>query len=180
MVNPTFIGWFYIKNGQKFGPISTEEIEKLLGDGTVRPWEKVWTEWRDRDEIKVLEDHKQHLRVLVADDNKDSADTTAVLLRMWGHTVETVYDGESAFRTALAFNPNVMLIDVAMPRMDGCRLAQQVRQESSVKKALLVAVTGYGDEAHQKLFIQAGFDHCFTKPVDIPALHALLMMPKTE
>jgi len=178
MVNPTFEGWYYIKNGQKFGPVSTEKIEAFLGNDKSPPWDKVWSQWQEGDEIKILEAHKEHLRIIVADDNKDAADTTALLLRMWGHTVEAVYDGETAFRTALAFNPGVMLIDVAMPRMDGCCLARRIRQQDSFKNTMLVAITGYADQANQQLFLEAGFDHCFTKPVEIPALHALLMLPK--
>src|ERR1700726_90899 len=81
------------------------------------------------------------LRVLVVDDNRDAADSLALLLSFWGHEVQVAYDGASAFQVACSCRPSVMLLDIGLPKLDGHQLARQLRQEPSLKGAILIAVT---------------------------------------
>jgi CheY-like chemotaxis protein len=118
------------------------------------------------------------LRVLVADDNRDAADTLSVLVKLWGHDVRAAYDGAAALELVSAYGPDVLLLDIAMPRIDGCRLAQHLRRQSRFQDTLLVAVTGYADEAHQLLCEEAGFDHYLIKPVEPSAVQRLLLLQR--
>lgn len=115
------------------------------------------------------------LKVLVADDNHDAADTLALLVGLWGHDARRVYDGAEALELAQDYRPDVLLLDIAMPRIDGCRLASLLRQQDYFKNALLIAVTGYADEAHHRMCFEAGFDHFVVKPGD-PAIVELLLV----
>ena len=114
------------------------------------------------------------LRVLVSDDSMDVADSLAMLVRLWGHEVCVAYDGVEALRMASAYQADVVVLDVAMSGLDGFQLARELRQHPRVKDALLIAVTGYADEAHRLLGEAAGFDHYLVKPVGAIDLHALL------
>lgn len=115
------------------------------------------------------------LKVLVADDNRDAADTLALLVGLWGHDARRVYDGAKALELAQDYRPDVLLLDVAMPRIDGCRLASLLRQQVHFKTAFLIAVSGYADETHQRMCFEAGFDHFVVKPGD-PAIVKLLLV----
>ena len=114
------------------------------------------------------------LRVLVADNNRDTADSLAMLVQIWGHTVRAAYDGAEALALALADPPDVLLLDVAMPKLDGCELARQVRRQGRFNGTLLVAVTGYADEGHRRQCLDAGFEHVLIKPVLPAAVEELL------
>ena len=114
------------------------------------------------------------LRVLIADNNRDTADSLAMLVRIWGHTVRAAYDGAEALALALADPPDVLVLDVAMPKLDGCELARQVRRHGCFKATLLVAITGYADEAHRRQCLDAGFQHVLMKPVMPVAVEELL------
>ena len=104
-------------------------------------------------------------RVMVVDDNHDSADTMAELIRIWGHEVRTANDGPSALECARGFRPQVVLLDVGLPGMDGYELARRLRAEG-LAGTLLVSVTGYGQDEDRRRAAEAGFDHHLTKPVD--------------
>jgi DNA-binding response OmpR family regulator len=108
------------------------------------------------------------LRLLVVDDNRDAADSLAMLLEMWGHQPRVAYDGPAALREAEAEPPDAVLLDLGMPGLDGYDLAQDLRP------AALIAVTGFADSAHRDRADAAGFDHFFVKPVDLDALRGLL------
>jgi CheY-like chemotaxis protein len=123
--------------------------------------------------VEVLPD-RDGLRVLVADDDADTADSLAVLVRLWGHGVCVAYAGAEALAAALAYRPDVLLLDVAMPGMDGFRLALAVRGQPCLDGALLVAITGYADDAHRQLGLRAGFDHYLVKPVATEVVEDLL------
>jgi CheY-like chemotaxis protein len=112
-------------------------------------------------------------RVLVVDDNLDSADTMAELMRIWGHEVRTAHDGPSALECAREFLPQVILLDVGLPGMDGYELARRLRADGLAGE-LLVSVTGYGQEEDRRLAQEAGFDHHLTKPVHPEALLRLV------
>jgi CheY-like chemotaxis protein len=101
----------------------------------------------------------------VVDDNVDAAESLALLLRMMGQVVRTVHDGVSALEAAESFPPDVVLLDIGLPRMDGYEVARQLRQRGPAD-ALLVAVTGYGQDADLTRSREAGFDRHLVKPVD--------------
>jgi CheY-like chemotaxis protein len=119
-------------------------------------------------------------RVLVVEDNPDGAETLAMLLRMRGHEVRTALDGPVALEIADAFRPEVVLLDIGLPGMSGYEVATLLRQLPGMGTALLVALTGYGQERDRNLSRQAGFDQHLTKPVDHQALLRLLDSPARD
>ena len=112
------------------------------------------------------------LRVLVVDDDRDCADSTLLLLDLWGHDGRAVYGGAEALVAVETFRPDVFLLDIGMPRMHGYELARSLRVR--FREALLVAVTGYMYDGHRALGREAGFDLYLAKPVKTPELEALL------
>ena len=117
----------------------------------------------------------QTRRVLVVDPCPDTAASTAWLLRWWGHTVQVARDGPAALEVARAYQPDVVLMEIALPGLDGCAVAQRLRRPDHLPQALLVAVTGYGTEAYRKRCRAAGFDYHLLKPVDPEHLRDLLI-----
>jgi DNA-binding response OmpR family regulator len=120
-------------------------------------------------------DSGQALRVLVVDDNKDAADSLGKLVQLWGHEVRTAYDA-SALDLVGTFQPDAVLLDIGMPRMDGNCMARRMREQGPSSNMLIVAVTGYHDEANRMLSKDAGVDHYLIKPVDLSVLEKLLVM----
>lgn len=114
------------------------------------------------------------LRVLCVDDNQDSADSMAMLLEMLGCEAEVSYGSAAALALADLFHPDVCLLDITMPGMDGLELAQRLRQKADGRRILLVAMTALSSESHRQQTTAAGFDHHLTKPVEIRALTAAL------
>jgi PAS domain S-box-containing protein len=106
------------------------------------------------------------LRVLVADDNRDGALTMQGLLQSAGHTVEVAFDGESAVTVASRFKPDVALLDLGMPRLDGYAAARRLREAADGRSVLLLAITGWGQADDRQRAIDAGFDDHLVKPVD--------------
>jgi signal transduction histidine kinase len=113
-------------------------------------------------------------RVLLVEDNADVAESTAMMLGVAGHSVRVVSDGTRALSEVAQFEPEVILLDIGLPGMDGYELARRLRQMPQVRGMLLVAVTGYGQAADQARGAEAGFDHHLLKPVDPGALIALI------
>ncbi len=111
------------------------------------------------------------LRVLVADDNRDAADSLQRILAHYGHTVKVAYDGFAAIELARGFGADVALLDIDMPGKTGYEVARALREAG---RATLVAVTGWGQEGDRRRAMEAGFDHHLTKPVDPGVLNALL------
>lgn len=105
-------------------------------------------------------------RVLVVDDNADAADSVAMFLRLEGHSVETACDGHEALARAAAFAPDVVVLDIGLPGLDGYEVARRLRQSSFCGASLLVALTGYGQRGDQAQAHAAGFDHHLVKPAD--------------
>jgi CheY-like chemotaxis protein len=116
----------------------------------------------------------QASRVLVVDDNVDTTDSMSILLRASGYDVRTAYDGLTALETATTWPPNVVLLDIGLPQMNGYEVAQRLRQDPNLKSAWLVALTGYGRESDLQLAKEAGFDAHLIKPVDLDKLQTLL------
>jgi two-component system CheB/CheR fusion protein len=117
-------------------------------------------------------------RVLVVDDSEDAAESLATVLRIGGHEVCTAYDGPAALRTAEAFRPEVVLLDIGLPGMDGFEVGRRLREQTGMRRALLVAVTGYGQEEDRRRAEQVGFDAHLVKPADLSALERLLAGPE--
>ena len=117
------------------------------------------------------------LRILVVDDNIDAVTTLAALLRMQGHEVRTAHDGVQALEVIQHFAPDVAILDIGMPKMNGYTLAARIRERMSEAPPLLIAVTGWGQEEARLRSKAAGFDHHLVKPVDPGALAALLASP---
>jgi signal transduction histidine kinase/CheY-like chemotaxis protein len=113
-------------------------------------------------------------RVLAVDDNVDAVESLAVLLSLQGHEVRTAHDGPAALETALAFRPEVVFLDIGLPGIDGYEVARRLRAQEGLKTALLVAVTGYGQEEDRHQAGEAGFDAHVVKPADPAVLQALL------
>ncbi|MCY7369961.1 MAG: response regulator, partial [Polaromonas sp.] len=114
------------------------------------------------------------LRILVVDDNHDAADSTAMLLEMLGYQVRTAYDGVSGVQAAAEFLPQVALLDIGMPDMNGYEAAQAIRHLPGGDRMRLVAVTGWGQPEDRVKSAEAGFDRHLVKPVHPPDLLALL------
>jgi PAS domain S-box-containing protein len=114
------------------------------------------------------------LRVLVADDNEDAANSLGALLRMMGHDARVAYDGEEAIELAELFRPEVLLLDIGMPKMNGHDVAREVRGRPWGGNATLIALTGYGQAEDKRRTRDAGFDHHIVKPADINALERLI------
>src|SRR5262245_8705416 len=114
------------------------------------------------------------LRVLVADDNRDAADSLAALVRIWGHEACVAYDGATALKLVDCDPPDVVLADLAMPTLDGRKLAQHMRASAGGSYFTLVAVTGYAGAAHRDMALAAGFDHFLVKPVEPTDVQRLL------
>jgi CheY-like chemotaxis protein len=113
-------------------------------------------------------------RLLVVDDLRDNADSLAALLKVMGHEVATAYDGEGAIRMAAEFMPEIILLDIGMPQMNGLDACRFIRTQSWGQDMLLVATTGWGQENDRRRTEEAGFDHHLVKPVHPEALTALL------
>jgi CheY-like chemotaxis protein len=113
-------------------------------------------------------------RVLVVDDNRDGADSMALLLQLHGHDVRVAYDGLEGVRAAVAQDPDVVLCDIGLPGLDGFGVAKALRRNPRTARARLIAITGYGSEQTKMLCQEAGFDRHFTKPVDPSTLARLL------
>jgi signal transduction histidine kinase/ActR/RegA family two-component response regulator len=112
-------------------------------------------------------------RILVVDDNRDSAETMALLLKMDGHEVWTAYDGEKAVEVAERERPTVILLDIGLPKLNGYQTCQAIRG-AGLKDTLLIAMSGYGQEEDRRLSQEACFDAHLVKPVDLAALRQLL------
>ena len=114
------------------------------------------------------------LRILVVDDNQDTAQGMAGLLNLHGHAVEVVHDGPSALHSAERVRPHVVILDIGLPGMNGYEVAEQLREQAAAQTPQLIAVTGYGQQKDRERAHEAGFDHHLTKPVDFNRLIELL------
>lgn len=113
-------------------------------------------------------------RVLVVDDLRDSADSLAVLLQVSGNKAWTAHDGRSALEAAERLRPDVVLLDIGMPDLDGYEVCRRLRATPWGKNMMLIALTGWGQEGDRKRSLEAGFDHHMVKPVEVSALMKLL------
>jgi signal transduction histidine kinase/CheY-like chemotaxis protein len=114
------------------------------------------------------------MRVLIVDDNRDAAHSTAVLLRSAGCSVDLAYDGEEAVRVVPTVRPDVVLLDLGLPKLDGYQVAERIRADRSNVKSLIIALSGYGQDEHRLRSKLAGFDYHLVKPIEPTALTGLL------
>jgi CheY-like chemotaxis protein len=120
-------------------------------------------------------------RVLIVDDNRDGAESLATLLSMSGHQTRMVHDGLEALEAAERFRPDLVLLDIGIPKLNGYDACRRIRNEPWGKEMVVVAVTGYGQEADIRNSREAGFDHHFVKPVDYRSLaRVLAALPSKE
>jgi CheY-like chemotaxis protein len=113
-------------------------------------------------------------RILVVDDNEDAAEALATLLSLAGDQTRTAFDGPSALDAARELCPDVVLLDIGLPGMDGYEVARQMRADPALSHATLVALTGWGSEADRRRSEEAGFDFHLTKPVEIAHVNEVL------
>jgi CheY-like chemotaxis protein len=114
-------------------------------------------------------------RILVVDDLAAAADSMRILLEYKNYRVETAYDGLTALQIAKVFKPDVILLDIGLPGIDGFEVARQLRAIPQLGNVLLVALTGYGQDKDRQLTIEAGFDAHLVKPADIDKLCTLIV-----
>jgi signal transduction histidine kinase len=114
------------------------------------------------------------LRVLVVDDNVDTVTTLALLVKESGHDVRTAYDGSAVLEAALDYRPNVVLLDIGLPGLNGFEVAKRLRQQPALQNAVLVAMTGYGQQSDRQRSHEAGFDHHLVKPGDFAKVLQIL------
>jgi DNA-binding response OmpR family regulator len=114
------------------------------------------------------------LKVLVVDDNCDAASTLSMLLEMVGHEVRIAFDGIEALAVAARFFPNVVLLDLGMPGMDGLETCRRLREQSWGEKMAVIAVTGWGTDSDRGRTKEAGFDQHLVKPVEPDVILGLL------
>ena len=115
-------------------------------------------------------------RILLADDNRDAAESLAILLRLEGHEVDLAHDGQAALQCFAARRPDVALLDIGMPKTNGYEVARQIRANGG-PDVLLIAVTGWAQDSDKAQSRAAGFDHHLTKPIEPDTLIGLLDCP---
>jgi signal transduction histidine kinase len=132
----------------------------------------------EKEEESVLASHASspapRRRILIVDDNRDSTESLATLLQMLGHEVQTAYEGETGLRMAVQFSPDIILLDIGLPRLSGLEVARRIRQDLGLGDAFLIAMTGYGQEEDKRRSQEAGFNAHLVKPVDFSELQTLL------
>jgi CheY-like chemotaxis protein len=122
----------------------------------------------------MIEDGSLPLRILVVDDCEDAAVTLAMLTQMWGHTAWTAFDGPEALRLAATHRPDLVFLDIGMPRMTGWQVAAELRKMDGVSSAYLVVISGYGQERDKAHSHDAGCDLHLLKPVPIDVLRQVI------
>ena len=114
------------------------------------------------------------MRVLVVDDNVDTAMSFTTLLQASGHEVRTAHDGPAAVEAALDYQPDLIVLDIGLPGLNGYEVATLIRQHPRLQDVVLVALTGYGQDSDRQLSLEAGFDHHLTKPARLEQLQQIL------
>jgi CheY-like chemotaxis protein len=117
---------------------------------------------------------REALHVLAVDDDPDTADSLALALSLHGHEVRVAYNGPAALAAVQARPPDVVLLDLAMPGLDGYELARRLRRQPGMGDALLVCISGYGSDGHRERSRAAGCDHHLLKPVEVADILRLL------
>jgi CheY-like chemotaxis protein len=124
------------------------------------------------------DNHGLNHRILLVDDNKDAADSLALLLEFTQMEVHVVYDGESAIKAARTLLPTVVVLDIGLPDISGYEVARRLRSDPAHQKLMLVALSGWGQAEDKRKSREAGIDHHLVKPVDFKKLRSLLELGK--
>ncbi|MES2570599.1 MAG: ATP-binding protein [Verrucomicrobiota bacterium] len=124
--------------------------------------------------------HSKRRRIIVVDDNVDTAQALMRLLKRAGHDLHVAYDGYSALEKARAYRPEVVLLDIGLPEMDGYEVAARMREEPQCANALIIALSGYGQEEDRRRSKAAGFDYHLVKPADMGELTQLLSLERSD
>ncbi len=119
-------------------------------------------------------EHRPRLRILMVEDDRDTVDTFGMLLAAEGHEIRSALDGPSGLAAAEAFAPDVVLLDIGLPGMDGYELARQLRARSGKRRPFLIAITAYGDDRSRLWSEESGIDLHLVKPVEIEDLQMVL------
>ncbi len=117
---------------------------------------------------------KSSLRILIVDDNRDSADSLGMLLRIMGNDIRTAYDGQQGVDWAGEFQPDVLLLDLGLPKLNGFEACRRIRKEAWGQRMIVIAMTGWGQDGDRQRTHEAGFDHHLVKPVDPDTLMTML------
>jgi PAS domain S-box-containing protein len=123
--------------------------------------------------VETAQPTTRSLRVLVVDDNVDMVESLAMLVKSQGHDVRASRDGSATLQAALDYRPEVILLDIGLPGLDGYQVAEQIRKQAALRGVVLVALTGYGQEADRQRSLEAGFDHHLVKPMDFSKLQKI-------
>jgi CheY-like chemotaxis protein len=118
--------------------------------------------------------------ILIVDDNIDAAESLGEYLKACGHMIHLTHDGASAIAYAARLRPDVVILDIGLPAMNGYQVARRLRSDVGLTSSLLVAVTGYAQERDRISAREAGFDHHFAKPLDVSRLAAVLSSVKRQ
>jgi len=127
-----------------------------------------------RESSSRMEKRQAKRRILVADDNRDVVESCQVMLQILGHEVETAFDGVEALEKAEQFRPDLVVLDIGMPKLDGLQTARRLRQHPWARDTVLIAVTGWGSEKDKRKSLEAGFDVHLVKPIDGIAIQGIL------
>jgi CheY-like chemotaxis protein len=122
----------------------------------------------------------RRLRVLVIEDDVDTAESMSRLVKLWGHDVQQATAARAGLELARAFRPDFVLLDIAMPGMDGCTVARRLHEERQLQGCCIVAITGYGDAEQRHRCSDAGVDEFLVKPVDLKVLQSLLNLQRDK
>jgi CheY-like chemotaxis protein len=114
------------------------------------------------------------LSIVLADDNRDSAESLKMLLELEGHAVQAAHDGEEAFALVESVRPRVVLLDIGMPKLNGYEVAAKIRMQAWGRELRLIALTGWGQSQDRRRAAEAGFDHHLTKPVELDTVLSLV------
>jgi CheY-like chemotaxis protein len=128
----------------------------------------------ERQDVRAVTRDRRPARVLMVEDNPDAAESLVMILELLGHHVRVVHDGIAALETARANVPDIMLVDIGLPGMDGYEVARSIRRDTVLKDIVLVALTGYGRPEDRAQALASGFDYHLVKPVDLDALGDLV------
>ena len=157
------------------------EVSSVLGQGSefvvrlpIADCQLPFEAKEDDTNRKLPIENRKSLRVLVVDDNVDAAESLGLLLKASGHDIQTAYDGPTALEAASDYHPQVVLLDIGLPGIDGYGVARRLRQDYNLKGVMLVAMTGYGQETDRRLSQDAGFNHHLVKPPDFAMLQQIL------
>jgi CheY-like chemotaxis protein/anti-sigma regulatory factor (Ser/Thr protein kinase) len=133
----------------------------------------------EQPQLPVVPNHdavrvERSVRILIVDDNVDAAESLRTLLQASGHVVRVAHDGAAGITLARTHQPQVVLLDIGLPLLDGYEVAKRLRQEAGLANVVIVAVTGYGNARDRDMSASAGFDHHLLKPVNLEALEYII------